>query len=116
MSPENQRIAIAEKCGWKFSKIKSEFRFVSISPNGDDVLHSNFGDLAHLPDYLNDLNAMHEAEKALSAPQAARYVCEIARAVGKTHTETSDFHVAYVCSSSALRAEAFLRTLSLWTE
>jgi len=61
-----------------------------------------------LPDYLSDLNAMHEAEKILNTNQAADY-CELLRPI--------------ICgcwrlvhATAAQRAEAFLRTLGLWEE
>ena len=61
MNPEAQRIAIAEKCGWKRGE---PYRC------GDPRYHvevrwtePKFGAiLEQLPDYLSDLNAMHEAE------------------------------------------------------
>lgn len=53
MTPEKQRIAIAEVCGWKWT---------------EDGWHDTVRKRAvkmiaghNLPDYLNDLNAMHEA-------------------------------------------------------
>lgn len=61
-----------------------------------------------LPDYLSDLNAMHEAEKILNTNQAADY-CELLRPI--------------ICgcwrlvhATAAQRAEAFLKTLGLWEE
>ena len=53
MTPEEQRIKIAEACGHKFEK------FMCNPPR----LINPAIQLSEIPDYLNDLNAMHEAEK-----------------------------------------------------
>jgi len=52
MKPEQQRIAIAEACGWG----------VFANTRSTDLL-----------DYCNDLNAMHEAEISLTADQWYKY-------------------------------------------
>src|SRR5438552_2780682 len=64
MNIEAQRMAIAEACGWKpASESKkwwtrpAHFK-ISGSARGTDGL----------PDFLNDLNAMHEAEKRVMEP------------------------------------------------
>ena len=62
-----------------------------------------------LPDYLNDLNAMNKAEKSLTNEQWWLFV--------EFLTEILGGGVAICISATAAqRAEAFLRTLSLWTE
>lgn len=87
MTPEAQRIAIAEACGWK--------------PKGHywkRPQHKTGDALRMLPDFLNDLNAMHEAEKVLKDEQLSEYI-----------EQWIEWN-----STAALRAEAFLRTLNLW--
>jgi len=62
VKPEEQRIAIAEWCGWRHDYDTKNLRAVWISPK------SGYGyalDEDFVPDYLNDLNAMHEAEERL---------------------------------------------------
>lgn len=60
------------------------------------------------PDYLNDLNAMHEAEKVLGEPKCYEYVDYLpSHYQGRTN-----FALAH--ATAAQRAEAFLRTLNLW--
>ena len=59
------------------------------------------------PDYLNDLNAMHEAEKVLTSPQWDKYTVALLFA-----TE----HRMFCAATAAQRAEAFLKTLNLWTD
>ena len=103
MTPEQQRIAIAEACGW------TDF---SSAPHEGAIQYGrrpfSCSDSWELPDYLNDLNAMHEAEKTLDYNQMNRYQnIELSRFV---HTETT-----WICSATAAqRAKAFLRTLDLW--
>lgn len=55
MTDNEMRIAIAEACGWKF--LGKEGMGWCEAPNGSPILECN------IPDYPNDLNAMHEAEK-----------------------------------------------------
>jgi hypothetical protein len=72
--------------------------------------------MAQLPDYLNDLNAMHEAENMLTAEQCNQYnheLCEIKRAYIKTLPQAERWTWG---SSAAQRAEAFLRTINKWEE
>ena len=59
-----------------------------------------------IPDYLNDLNAMHEAEKAL-VEHPGLYWFALAKVVGGSLKDVA-------CATASQRAEAFLRTLNLW--
>lgn len=65
MSPEAQRIAIAEACGWvnqgRAKRIPA-LLFRWVNPSTKAVV-----DASDLPDYLNDLNAMHESLKSQDA-------------------------------------------------
>jgi hypothetical protein len=113
MKPEAQRIAIAEARGWK--------------PNGAGYWHKDgdvrglyfedleeFGHTDPLPDYLNDLNAMHEAEKLLSPKE---FECYRWTLWGQCKQPlVTERHRAYLHATAAQRAEAFLKTLNLWTD
>lgn len=103
MKPEQQRIAIAEVCGWKL-----------IYPICDTAnWRSPAGQAGFLspPNYLNDLNAMHEAEKTLKFKQQALYQGMIGKVTGnKCPALFGQIH-----ATAPQRAEAFLRTLNLWT-
>jgi len=99
MTPEKQRIAIAEACGWKINKRK-----LLAKPPNDSWQY-----LDTIPDYLNDLNAMHEAEKILTAQQRRSYVSYIFN-LPASECESNTF------ATAAQRAKAFLRTLNLWEE
>lgn len=66
-----------------------------------------------LPDYLNDLNAMHEAEKRLTDEQLA----DMAEWIGVDDNEApAKSWRILLRATAAKRAKAFLRTLNLWTE
>ena len=79
MTPEEQRIAIAEACGWKFNRFKvfnpKGVHQTYMCGLGRDKERYNVKDskeairLGLIPDYLNDLNAMHEAVVTLTNDQ-----------------------------------------------
>ena len=90
MTPEAQRIAIAEKHGtmqWSYALPKKRVA-------------------ASVPDYLNDLNAMHDAEKVLTSQQIAPYVDLLEKMNEKWATPAF--------ATAAQRAEAFLRAIGKW--
>jgi hypothetical protein len=70
------------------------------------------------PDVLNDLNAMHEAEKVLlNRPlELGIYIIEVGRAVDKTEVRQKDHNFSLITATATQRAEAFLRTLGLWKD
>lgn len=110
MNKEQQRIAIAEVCGWKRLPNKSLWVkggcYAAMNPFA--CFNAPAGmEVDPLPDYLSDLNAMHEAEKALNASQAIQYVdCLIN---GRKATE-----FLAVFATASQRAEAFLRAVGKW--
>lgn len=117
MSPEEQRIAIAEACGWIFVPSHdrpTEFSEVAVPEcyMNDENGETAWG-IKDLPDYLNDLNVMHEAEKnlkTLEQQQEYDYLLDLQR---------SDLNE--ICgyswhATATQRAEAFLRALNLWKE
>jgi hypothetical protein len=111
MKPEAQRIAIAKVCGWKLSNLGAG-RYCWAHPKlcavgGPSVLPNN--DAIGLPDYLNDLNAMHEAEKVLTYKQGGEMTVWIERM-------TCAGYGPQLFATAAQRAEAFLRTLNLWDD
>ena len=111
MTPEAQRIAIAEACGWKNAdhpdvmNLKQKWTMQKkwcMDPNG--VLRFNH----HRPDYLNDLNAMHEAEKVLNEKQD--------HIMNDTLWDMCEGRKYLWHATAAKRAEAFLRTIGKWEE
>jgi hypothetical protein len=87
---------IAEVCGYKRQTAEANWYD---APDGSQVHWDD------IPDYLNDLNAMHEAEKSFPHP-----------------SDFYQFILSEVCgggnriyrATAAQRAEAFLKTLNLW--
>jgi len=108
MKPEAQRLAIAEACGWKRMYVGRKHGSLYGFKKGNHRFHS-------IPDYLNDLNAMHEAEKALNELSWMHYLRNLAEIVRKP--KQCEIQISqYVHATAAQRAEAFLRTLNLWTD
>jgi hypothetical protein len=98
MTEIQQRIAIAEVCGFKAQTDRHKPMW--ITPNGKTLITMP----EHLPDYPNDLNAMHEAEKHIMDESSIDYYGLL---------------VKYSCpwhASAAVRAKAFLKTLNLWKQ
>lgn len=118
MNPEQQRIAIAEACGWK---LKSNGLSPMWSWQNESLIH-RIKWVAHkvmashgvLPDYLNDLNAMHDAEKVLTEDQQEQYLNNLYE-VCNLHSMINDAWNLN-CATAAQRAEAFLRTIGKWEE
>lgn len=107
MNPDSQRIAIAEFCGYTHELwtnigggpcsawFKPDKTFYNINP----------------PDYLNDLNAMHEAEKLL---REKGIISGYVHCIHKILNVNLWSHEDVICSSASQRAEAFLRTIEKW--
>jgi hypothetical protein len=109
MTPEAQRIAIAEACGWQADGPWANYWTHKRGPAGVSIPTES------LPDYLNDLNAMHAAEKVLAAMHYQLWICELNEIVGRDIGEQSPYWSRNIASATAAqRAEAFLRTLNLY--
>lgn len=113
MTPEAQRIAIAEACG--FTKVFVERRYRGFFK----AIEQMVGEVATekgvkpVPDYLSDLNACHAMEKVLTDGQWQRYTS----IVNSDFTQGSATIMKAICHATATqRCEAFLKTLSLWQE
>lgn len=121
MTPEAQRIAIAEACRWK---LKYDETFPPcwdvILPSGEPhsgTLYARKEDaISKLPDYLNDLNAMAQAEDAVMTGDeldggSLRYVY-----AGNVYNVAVPLGQQPFRATATQRAEAFLKTLGLWTD
>jgi len=102
MKPEQQRIRIAEFCGWKDCHLSASWASII-----GTLYEVNGNQYAMIPNYFSDLNAMHEAEKILTAQQRRSYVSYIFN-LPASECESNTF------ATAAQRAEAFLKTISLW--
>jgi hypothetical protein len=90
MTDEKINIAIAEACGWTDTKIVNE---------GGKLMYGQ----TEIPDYCNDLNAMHEAEGVLTIDALTEY-----------RVQLSMFVIAPFRATARQRAEAFLKTINNW--
>lgn len=102
MTPNDQRIAIAKAAGWN---VHHGGKYCSLRNRAIDDITA----LPGLFDPLIDLNAMHEAEKWLTWKQRDAY-----RELLTEAEQGAGWNILH--ATAAQRAEAFLRTLNLWTE
>jgi len=137
MKPEEQRIAIAEACGWKpdddgdgtgWKGSWIHQRLIGMKPTFRGGKVVSYLIEQTVPDYLNDLNAMHEAEKVLSTEAQqfnfANILYDLTQGFKPDEVqdwlpdfwEVSRSNVfAHIHATATQRAEAFLRTLNLYT-
>ena len=111
MTEEQQRIAIAEACGW-----------VADGPDKTFFRQEGVGlPTMSLPDYLHDLNACHEMEKTLRGktvdeqylPCVYEDLLSDIVAGGPENLRSTWMSVTATASQ---RAEAFLRTIGRWND
>lgn len=123
MNPEQQRIVIAEACGWK--EIRAEVDWLPKELTGiftwphptDAEKIKYFINRKPIPDFLHDLNAMHEAEKVLTDEQDLEYSEALEQVVkGRFATANSEDMRRLRSATAFQRAEAFLRTIGKWEE
>lgn len=111
MTYEAQRIAIAEACGWKIAT-PPDYEDGALMGHIDfDIKTPMLWD--KVPDYLNDLNAIHKAEQIIPDGKWKGYVNALRNEFLEI-TNGSTALGAYQATATQ-RAEAFLRTLNLWT-
>ena len=106
MTPEQQRIAIAEACG--LTNV-APMIVKNVKHEGDDITVGIWSDDGWVPQYLNDLNAMHEAEKTLTDKAHEEFRLNL-------YDLIRDDSRLIVSSTASQRAEAFLRTIGKWKE
>jgi len=109
MSPNEQRIAIAEACGWTNIR-EREFGRGLVGEHPTIKTH------AGIDDYLNDLNACHEMEKHLGQLRSGIYSCELRKIISKFNSEPPYVNSFEWHATAAQRCEAFLKTLGLWRD
>lgn len=68
-----------------------------------------------VPDYSNDLNAIHEAEKTLTIEHYAAYEMALSKFVDASGRDSDIWHYV-LCATAEQRAEAFLKTIDKWVE
>ncbi len=118
MNPRDMRIAIAEANGYEWTmEAHLESGYHSWQNFADQCGNEVLDD--ELPDYCNDLNAMHEVWCSLTEKQHQYFRRELQFVIA----EAGDNNIPHkgpchsVCNATALqRAEAYLRTIGKWNE
>jgi hypothetical protein len=137
MTPDAQRIAIAESVGWHAEHLRNRcdgthiIRCGACGGHGHSNCYGNGTGQVHSlcwnnpcspsaipPDYLGDLNAMHEVEKGLGDSQWLTYESELERIVDRDnhHLTIQQLTCAQIHATASQRAEAYLRTIGKWSD
>ena len=119
MNNTKQRMTIAEAHGWRNvgqGVGPNCDLFLGEKPcrDRDGVINAYRVD-ERVPDYLNDLNAIHDILVTLTEPQQRNCLNHIAEIVGRRDGYIAPSFAALRASAPEW-AEAFLRTLNLWEE
>jgi hypothetical protein len=114
MTKEQINISIAEACGWKdiVRTVDHRRELVGNNTNKMRIMHRGeyLDNCSRVPDYFNDLNAMHEAEMVLKDRGLQVDYWD-------TLSEMMDDHDHEAISATAAqRCEAFLKTIGKWKE
>jgi hypothetical protein len=120
MKSEEQNIAIAKAYGWKPDDDGAglntwEASYVGNKLYGKQPQYNKENKIVSyiigriVPDYINDLNAMHEAEKILFPKFEIEWHNQLQNVCGGSWR-------IMLNSSAAQRAEAFLRTIGKWED
>jgi hypothetical protein len=104
MTDEQINIAIAETCGYKNVTIGVTEGTIRVVVG---YKHHTFDE--EIPDYCNDLNAMHEAEKIFDHALYCRYINELCDITIKGNN-------SMYMATAVQRAEAFLKTIDKWKD
>lgn len=110
MKPEEQRIALAEWAGYVELDYETQARILY-------GRQGSRGALAKIPDYLNDLNAVHLLEMKLPFEQAEQFedeLCDIVVKYNEQQEKPAPWRFAVAHATASQRCEALLKTLNLW--
>lgn len=126
MKPESQRIAIGEACGITVKEYtRNDHRKCFCVQDRNGICIGDFGaplnatvtlaDAVHyLPNYLNSLDVMHEAEKVLTDEQGSMYRHILSMNSDGPLAKYLTVERAMCHATAAERAEAFLKATSKW--
>ena len=98
LTDEEKRVKVAELCGYT-CRIKSEGSVIGVPKDADSAFW-----MLEVPDYLNDLNAMHEVENEMTKNNALQYQYHLAQLLPATIWNLTR-------ATAAQRAEAFVLTM-----
>jgi len=122
MKPEQQRIAIAKACGWTAEQDSNGYWRAAKQKDAAVELWLSERTVwsVGIPDYCNDLNAMHEAEKVKEMAFNSDYAYWLAhiavrdRGLEEDKLNVGDGFEIALTATAAQRAEAFSRTINQW--
>lgn len=106
MNDSEINVAIAELCGWKRCETGTD---CWINKEGR---HTSSG--IEFPNYSQDLNAMHEAEKTLDQVEVEKYTDVLCDEVAGCDPDPNIRGLLFL--NARQRAEAFLRVKGKWKE
>lgn len=113
MNNEEINITIAELCGWAVRVSPDDENYWWAEHKSGLVIRGGLSE-SHAkrvcyPDYTDDLNDMHEAEKFLTTSplEKSKYVMHLREVCGDKEAEMA---------TARQRAEAFLRTIGVWPQ
>ena len=109
MNDTKQRILIGERHGWKLKFLEA----VGLPPG----IPYGYTDscMGYFPDYLNDLNAIHQAWLILSPSEKERFESELySIVVGEAEYNRNDDAGWITNATAAQRSEAFLKAIDKW--
>jgi len=124
MTSEAQRIAIATVCGhtnFKYFNTTNVDGAYTVLASDQTANGWEGYDATEIPNYLEDLNAMHEAEKLILAGNHIGY-CRAVLVLVCPETKgvivglNAGYGLSILHATASQRAEAFLRTLNLWDD
>jgi hypothetical protein len=104
MTQEQKRIKLANYAGWHEKPEPHGSHNATAWWHNQDRYPSY---LMPVPDYFNDLNAVHELEKALTEDQYDEYRHHLGKAVGYLWR-------GIISATAAQRAEALGKAFNLW--
>lgn len=109
-------MAIAEACGWKWQEGTEPTYGGTNTPRG--WINPKTGRcVIALPDYLRDLNAIHEADSKLSANESSAYALELQKIISRDG-KMGSLAIVELCiyATASQRAEAFLKAIGKWVD
>lgn len=133
MDKLKQRIAIAEKCGWVWYRIpirhvRSLFhpsmheyegqdpRWMVRADGTERIANERYmTNDGHVPDYLNDWNAMHDAVGSLPSLEKRRFLAHL-EIITRKPAASHWFDMRIINATLEDYAQALLRSIGKWEE
>lgn len=121
MKANKQQMVIAEMCGWREAFPKHSPPHPETKRGGILLPYYWVNEINHaralqLPDYLNDQNAIYDAEEHFTYNQLLEYTHNLAVVHLKAANRNDWTYDAFVHIPANERAEALLKTIGKWEE